>query len=163
SLHPMIRTIVSTPGDTDRRITRAVGLIAGHVDRYPAHVRFIARERHGGVQPVREAIRDQPARFAEALAEALAADPVSEGWGRAAGARAGRPAGLPPPAVDRHRTPALAGRAGDRLRRPAGPAARGGTRRRRPGRSGPSRPSPCAVRGPAAQPSRTRASWRDWA
>ncbi|MFC9546404.1 TetR family transcriptional regulator [Streptomyces sp. NPDC056956] len=81
SLHPMIRTIVSTPGDTDRRITRAVGLIAGHVDRYPAHVRFIARERHGGVQPVREAIRDQLARFAEEVAEALAADPVSEGWG----------------------------------------------------------------------------------
>ncbi|CAL9415768.1 TetR family transcriptional regulator [Streptomyces sp. enrichment culture] len=81
SLHPMIRTTVATPGDTEQRITRAVELIAGHVDRYPAHVRFIARERHGGVRPVREAIRDQLALFAGEVAEALATDPVSRGWG----------------------------------------------------------------------------------
>src|SRR6478735_7326277 len=59
SLHPMIRTIVSATGDGEERITRAIELIAGHVDAHPAHVRFIARERHGGVRSVREAIRDQ--------------------------------------------------------------------------------------------------------
>ncbi|MFF5159725.1 TetR family transcriptional regulator [Streptomyces sp. NPDC000348] len=80
SLHPMIRTIVSTTGDGEERIARAVELIAGHVDAHPAHVRFIARERHGGVQPVREAIRDQLALFTVEVAEALAEDPVSAGW-----------------------------------------------------------------------------------
>ncbi|MET9828385.1 TetR family transcriptional regulator [Streptomyces sp. NPDC006385] len=80
SLHPMIRSIVSSSGGSDQRIERAVGLIAQHVATHPAHVRFIARERHGGVQSVREAIQDQLARFAEEVKVALTKDPVSEGW-----------------------------------------------------------------------------------
>jgi AcrR family transcriptional regulator len=80
SLHPMIRTTVSTTGDPEERVARAIDLIARHVDGYPAHVRFIARERHGGVQPVREAIRDQLARFAQEVKAELAKDPVSRGW-----------------------------------------------------------------------------------
>lgn len=80
SLHPMIRTTVSAADSSEERIARAIELIAGHVDAYPAHVRFIARERHGGVQPVRDAIRDQLARFAEEVKGELAKDPESEGW-----------------------------------------------------------------------------------
>lgn len=80
SLHPMVRTTVSTAGDSEERITRAIELIAGHVDAHPAHVRFIARERHGGVQPVRAAIRSQLARFAEEVKAELAKDPQAEGW-----------------------------------------------------------------------------------
>ncbi|MET9450092.1 TetR family transcriptional regulator [Streptomyces cinerochromogenes] len=80
SLHPMVRTTVSTTGDSEERITRAVELIARHVDAYPAHVRFIARERHGGVQPVREAIRAQLVRFAEEVKTELAKDPEAAGW-----------------------------------------------------------------------------------
>ncbi len=80
SLHAMIRTTVTTAESSDERIARAVGLIARHVDAYPAHVRFIARERHGGVQPVREAIRDQLGRFAEEVRTELAKDPAAEGW-----------------------------------------------------------------------------------
>ncbi|MFI8308632.1 TetR family transcriptional regulator [Streptomyces sp. NPDC085927] len=80
SLHPLIGTALSTTGDAEERIARAVELIAGHVDRYPAHMRFIVRERHGGVRAVREAIRDQLARFTEEVAETLAEDPVSAGW-----------------------------------------------------------------------------------
>ncbi|MGW2648281.1 TetR family transcriptional regulator [Streptomyces sp. NPDC001393] len=80
SLHPMVRTTVSTTGDSAERISRAIELIARHVDAYPAHVRFIARERHGGVQPVREAIRDQLARFAEEVKSELAKDPGAAGW-----------------------------------------------------------------------------------
>jgi AcrR family transcriptional regulator len=80
SLHPMVRTTVSTTGDSEERITRAIELIAGHVDAHPAHVRFIARERHGGVQPVREAIRAQLLRFAEEVKTELAKDPEAEGW-----------------------------------------------------------------------------------
>ncbi len=44
SLHPMVRTTVSTAGDSEERIARAIELIADHVDTHPAHVRFIARE-----------------------------------------------------------------------------------------------------------------------
>jgi AcrR family transcriptional regulator len=80
SLHPMIESTVATSGDSNERIARAVALIARHVDAYPAHVRFIARERHGGVQPVREAIRRQLARFAEEVKVALAEHSESAGW-----------------------------------------------------------------------------------
>ncbi|MFJ9538617.1 TetR family transcriptional regulator [Streptomyces sp. NPDC101225] len=80
SLHPMIRTTVTSADNSEERITRAIELIAGHVDAYPSHVRFIARERHGGVQPVRDAIRDQLARFAEEVRDELAKDPQSTGW-----------------------------------------------------------------------------------
>ncbi|PZT68509.1 TetR family transcriptional regulator [Streptomyces sp. SW4] len=80
SLHPTIRTIVATAGDRDERIARAVELIASHVEAHPAHIRFIARERHGGVRAVREAIRSQLDRFAEEVKAELAEDPVSAGW-----------------------------------------------------------------------------------
>ncbi|MER6981856.1 TetR family transcriptional regulator [Streptomyces carpinensis] len=80
SLHPMIRTTVSTADDSGERIVRAVELIARHVEAYPAHVRFIARERHGGVQPVREAIREQLVRFAREVKDELAKDPQAQGW-----------------------------------------------------------------------------------
>ncbi|MFD7707769.1 TetR family transcriptional regulator [Streptomyces sp. NPDC059785] len=80
SLHPMIGHTVSAAGDSEERITRAVGLIARHVAAHPAHVRFVARERHGGVQPVRQAISEQLARFAEEVRAELAKHPESEGW-----------------------------------------------------------------------------------
>ncbi|MFF9754261.1 TetR family transcriptional regulator [Streptomyces sp. NPDC014344] len=80
SLHPVIRTTVSPSGDGEERIARAIGLIAGHVDAYPAHVRFIARERHGGVRPVREAIQERLARFTAEVAQAPAGDAKSAGW-----------------------------------------------------------------------------------
>ncbi|WP_306188166.1 TetR family transcriptional regulator [Streptomyces sp. MK5] len=80
SLHPMIRTTVSTADDSEERIARATELISRHVEAYPAHVRFVARERHGGVQPVREAIREQLVRFAREVKDELAKDPQAEGW-----------------------------------------------------------------------------------
>ncbi|AOW89216.1 MULTISPECIES: TetR family transcriptional regulator [Streptomyces] len=80
SLHSMIRTTMSPVEDDDERIARAVELIAGHVAAHPAHVRFVARERHGGVQPVREAIREQLARFAEEVKAELATDASAAGW-----------------------------------------------------------------------------------
>jgi AcrR family transcriptional regulator len=80
SLHPLIRTTVTSADNAEERIVRAVELIAHHVATHPAHVRFIARERHGGVQPVREAIRGQLARFAAEVKEELAKDVESEDW-----------------------------------------------------------------------------------
>ncbi|WP_210577283.1 TetR family transcriptional regulator [Streptomyces sp. GESEQ-4] len=80
SLHPMIRMLVSATDDPDERIARAIELIVGHVEAHPAHIRFIARERSGGVRPVREAIRDQIALFAEEVKVQLVKDPEAEGW-----------------------------------------------------------------------------------
>ncbi|TWV30335.1 TetR family transcriptional regulator [Streptomyces misionensis] len=80
SLHPMVRETVATTGDSEERIARGIELIADYVAAHPAHVRFIARERNGGVQPVRRAIGDQLDRFAEEVKAELAKDPQTEGW-----------------------------------------------------------------------------------
>ncbi|MFF2474644.1 TetR family transcriptional regulator [Streptomyces sp. NPDC058066] len=82
SLHETITTMLTTTGSKEERLGRTVELIARLVRTHPSHVRFIARERHGGVQRVRDAIGGQLARFAEEVAEGLAADPVSAGWSR---------------------------------------------------------------------------------
>ncbi|BCL27542.1 TetR family transcriptional regulator [Streptomyces aurantiacus] len=87
SLHPMISGTVSASGDpghthddSDERIDRAVALIARHVRGHPAHIRFVARERNGGVQKVRAAIAEQMDRFAEEVRAELAKQPESAGW-----------------------------------------------------------------------------------
>ncbi|MGY0491636.1 TetR family transcriptional regulator [Streptomyces sp. WG-D5] len=82
SLHAVIRDVLTATWDSDERITRTIELIARHVHAYPAHVRFIARERHGGVQRVREAIGEQLGQFTEEVREALGQDPEAAGWSR---------------------------------------------------------------------------------
>ncbi|MEU9981134.1 TetR family transcriptional regulator [Streptomyces sp. NPDC050856] len=82
SLHGTVRTTLATTGDSDERIAGAVELIARLVSEYPAHVRFIAREQHGGVQRVREAIAGQLGRFTREVADELAARPEADGWER---------------------------------------------------------------------------------
>ncbi|WP_433543885.1 TetR family transcriptional regulator (plasmid) [Streptomyces sp. CA-294286] len=83
-LHGTLRAGLSAPdaGDSEARIALTVGLIADLTRSAPAHVRFIARERHGGVQPVRRAIGDQLRLFAEEVADALGALPDSAHWSR---------------------------------------------------------------------------------
>lgn len=83
SLHPMIRETVIASDSDEQRIGRALELIEGYVNTLPAHVRFIARERNGGVQPVRAAIRAELERFAEEVKAELAKDPEADGWSEA--------------------------------------------------------------------------------
>jgi AcrR family transcriptional regulator len=80
SLHGMIGAILAETGDSEVRLDRSVDLITRHVREQPAHFRFIAREQHGGVGPVREAIAAQLRLFAEEVAAALADEPESRGW-----------------------------------------------------------------------------------
>ncbi|MFJ4898742.1 TetR family transcriptional regulator [Streptomyces sp. NPDC088727] len=80
SLHGMIGAILAETGDSEVRLDRSVELIARHVHEQPAHFRFIAREQHGGVGPVREAIAAQLRLFTEEVAAALAGEPESRGW-----------------------------------------------------------------------------------
>ncbi|MFJ6698371.1 TetR family transcriptional regulator [Streptomyces sp. NPDC091272] len=84
ALHGAIRASLSAPDadDSEARIDLTVGLIADLVASAPAHVRFVARERHGGVRPVREAIAAQLRLFAAEVADALGALPDSAGWSR---------------------------------------------------------------------------------
>ncbi|MFF4317763.1 TetR family transcriptional regulator [Streptomyces sp. NPDC001568] len=80
SLHETVRDILDSTGDADERGDAAVRLIAELVRTRPAHVRFLVRERHGGVTTVREAIAGQLDAFAGEIGSALATDPVSAGW-----------------------------------------------------------------------------------
>lgn len=80
NLHGMITLILAEQDGDEERISRTVLAVAQHVRRYPAHVRFIARERHGGVRPVREAIAAQLRRFADEVADAFAGSLTDRGW-----------------------------------------------------------------------------------
>ncbi|WP_354640096.1 TetR family transcriptional regulator [Kitasatospora camelliae] len=86
SLHAMIRAAFAGGGDggadddPEPVIDRAVAVVAEHVRDHRAHARFLARERHGGVRAVREAIGAELHRFVDEVAAALAAQPLSAGW-----------------------------------------------------------------------------------
>ncbi|MFE9248368.1 TetR family transcriptional regulator [Streptomyces sp. NPDC007088] len=80
SLHGVVRALLAAEGGSEARLSGAVGLIAEHVRAHPDHVRFVARERHGGVRAVREAIGRELGRFAREVAAGLGAQPQSAGW-----------------------------------------------------------------------------------
>ncbi|MFJ2922801.1 TetR family transcriptional regulator [Streptomyces sp. NPDC087307] len=80
SLHGMICAMLAETEDSEERLGRSIELLMRHVGEQPAHFRFIAREQHGGVGPVREAIAAQLRRFAEEVAATLAEEPRSRGW-----------------------------------------------------------------------------------
>ncbi|MEU5209564.1 TetR family transcriptional regulator [Streptomyces sp. NPDC020742] len=81
SLHAMVRAILAEQDGAEERIDRTVAVVVEHVRQHPLHIRFVARERHGGVRAVRGAIADELDRFAQEVAAALGSQPVSEGWG----------------------------------------------------------------------------------
>ncbi|WP_371527030.1 TetR family transcriptional regulator [Streptomyces sp. NBC_01283] len=82
SLHTTLVALLAATGDGDgeERIAATVELIVAYVRTHPAHVRFIAREQHGGVQAVRSAIGDQLTLFAEEVKDQFAQEPESAGW-----------------------------------------------------------------------------------
>ncbi|WP_328719278.1 TetR family transcriptional regulator [Streptomyces sp. NBC_00247] len=82
SLHGLIGEILAGTWISEERLERSVAAITGHVAARPAHFRFIARERHGGVAEVRAAIAEQLALFVTEVADALAGEAESTGWCR---------------------------------------------------------------------------------
>ncbi|GAA3117491.1 TetR family transcriptional regulator [Streptomyces rectiviolaceus] len=80
SLHTTLVALLAATGDGEERIAATVELIVAYVRTHPAHVRFIAREQHGGVQAVRSAIGDQLALFAQEVADQFAQESESAGW-----------------------------------------------------------------------------------
>ncbi|WP_327392145.1 TetR family transcriptional regulator [Streptomyces sp. NBC_01186] len=80
SLHTVIRAGLAERSQDRDRIDHSVEAIAAYVRERPEHIRFVARERHGGVAAVRVAIGAQLDRFAREVAQVLAQDEVSRDW-----------------------------------------------------------------------------------
>jgi len=80
SLQGMIRAILAEHDGDEERIDAVVDAVAEHVRRHPTHIRFIARERHGGVRSVREAIAAELGRLADEVAAAFAPRLTPAGW-----------------------------------------------------------------------------------
>lgn len=56
-------------------------MVAQHVRDHTGHMRFIARERYGGVRKLRRAIRHELSLFADELSNDLGVFPVVSDWG----------------------------------------------------------------------------------
>ena len=83
SLHALARDARADRPATEEVIRRTVEVIAAHVREHRPQLEFLARERHGSVQPVRAAIAAHLDAFADELAADLAAQPEAEGWSAA--------------------------------------------------------------------------------
>jgi AcrR family transcriptional regulator len=85
TLSTMLRDARTDPGLANDAIKRSVEIVVDHLGRHEAHMRFISRERYGGVRRLRLAIRRELQLFADELALDelaldLAAFPVVGQW-----------------------------------------------------------------------------------
>ncbi|WP_420000649.1 TetR family transcriptional regulator [Streptomyces boninensis] len=80
SLHTLVTTLLAEQDGPQERIDTSVELIRQYVRDHPAHVRFVASERHGGVRKVRLAIAGQLDLFTREVAAALAGEAEADGW-----------------------------------------------------------------------------------
>ena len=79
-MHELIRDIRTPEAETEDIMRRTVDVVAEHVRADRPHFRFIARERHGGVAAVREAIAAELDTYIDELVEDLKLQPGSQGW-----------------------------------------------------------------------------------
>jgi AcrR family transcriptional regulator len=82
SLHDMVRAARSDTSTYDDVIRRSVQIVVTHVREHRDHMRFIARERYGGVRRLRRVIRTELDLFANELAVDLSRFPELAGWTR---------------------------------------------------------------------------------
>src|SRR5689334_6459196 len=75
SLREMLRVARSDPSLYKDAIKRSIEVLVAHVRDHEGHMRFIARERHGGVRRLRRAIKRELELFGDELAIDLAAFP----------------------------------------------------------------------------------------
>lgn len=80
SLREMLRAARADPTLFTDAIRRSIEVLVSHVRQNEGHMRFIARERHGGVRRLRRAIRRELELFGDELAVDLAAFPVIGAW-----------------------------------------------------------------------------------
>jgi AcrR family transcriptional regulator len=82
TLHDMLRTARSDATLYDDVIHRSVEIVVLHVREHRDHMRFIARERYGGVRRLRRAISMELELFANELAVDLSRFPELLDWTR---------------------------------------------------------------------------------
>ncbi|NGN64518.1 TetR family transcriptional regulator [Streptomyces sp. A7024] len=80
SLHTLVTSLLTEQDGAEERIDTSVELIQRYVRAHPAHVRFVARERYGGVREVRLAIAAQLNLFTREVADALSAEAAAKDW-----------------------------------------------------------------------------------
>jgi AcrR family transcriptional regulator len=80
SLRQMLRTARADPTMYTHVIRRSVEAVVLHVRSHEGHMRFIARERHGGVRRLRRAINRELALFTDELSIDLATFPEVRDW-----------------------------------------------------------------------------------
>jgi AcrR family transcriptional regulator len=80
SLRQMMRDARADPAMTRDAINRSIETVVVHVHRHTDHMRFIARERYGGVRRLRQAIRRELELFSEELAIDLSVFPALSAW-----------------------------------------------------------------------------------
>jgi AcrR family transcriptional regulator len=81
-LLPVIREARQGSADPDAAVRRTLDVLAAYVESHQGPFRIIARERSGGVAPVRRAIRDRLRQATEELADDLARLPDYRDWRR---------------------------------------------------------------------------------
>ena len=82
TLHDMVRTARSDTTLYDDVIRRSVQIVVLHAQEHRDHMRFIARERYGGVRRLRRAIAMELELFANELAVDLSRFPELADWTR---------------------------------------------------------------------------------
>lgn len=80
SLRRMIRSVRSQSTDPAAVITRSAQVLVRHVHASPAHFRFIARERSGGVDALRRSILHELEVIISELSDDFGGFPVTEAW-----------------------------------------------------------------------------------
>lgn len=80
SLHGLLREARANMAATGDVLEGSVDVLVAHVAAHRAHLRFIARERVGGVPTIRQAIRLEIRLFTSELATDLARLPVVSSW-----------------------------------------------------------------------------------
>ena len=80
SLRQMLRSSRADPRLYTDAIHRSVEVVVLHVRNHESHMRFIARERYGGVRRLRRAINRELGLFADELSVDLAAFPIISTW-----------------------------------------------------------------------------------
>lgn len=82
TLHQLIRDARADTTSYPDVVRRSVAVVVEHVQAHRLHLRFIARERYGGVRRLRRMIRVELDLFATELAVDLTRFPQLEHWSR---------------------------------------------------------------------------------
>jgi len=80
TLSDMLRSARTDAAHWPDAIRGSVDVVVRHAAEHETHMRFIARERYGGVRRIRRAIRRELQLFADELALDLAVFPVVRDW-----------------------------------------------------------------------------------